>query len=558
MENEPIFEEEYELSQYEGSIDERCAWYQIKNDTLIYEYKYDIFDYDIETGKINNFNCIKVGRNKDFPSEILTEKVKKIIFNFAFIQKIDNLPSHIEELEFPDGDTEYSCYSSFNQPIDYLPYGIKIINFGTGFNQRIDNLPESIEYLTFKGSFNQPIDNLPKNVKEIKFFPWVNGPDGHYFDSSFEQPINNLPEGLEKLSLKCLNFNHPIDNLPKSIKELKLYFLNFSYPLDNLPENLEKFEFVLKSPDHLYSHNLDFLPQKLKKIGFYLKLSTPLDNLPSNLSKIKLEYLNYPIDTFPNSIRKIMIRDFNKPIKKLPINIEYLNLFLFNNTIDLSEPISDQYWDDDKKEWIKKKEVFFVLIDFNQPIDNLPEGITKIQLSTFDQPIKKTPSTLLTIRFGNYFNQDIRNLSHNITQIYFGRKFNQPLVDENGKNILPPQLKVIVFGEEFNKPIENLPKSIKLIGFGKYFDQSIDNLPEGLRILLFGYTVNQIKNKINIESISGTFFGKNTKVIERLPSTVEKIYGYLQKNPLFESFKHLVCSDSYGFNKLYGEDRDIF
>lgn len=36
----------------------------------------------------------------------------------------------------------------------------------------------------------------------------------------------------------------------------------------------------------------------------------------------------------------------------------------------------------------------------------------------------------------------------------------------------------MVFGEKFNKPVDNLPKDLKYITFGNDFNESVDMLPQ--------------------------------------------------------------------------------
>jgi len=539
MEDEPINSDE--------SLEITYALYKITDDTLFYIYGEDPISY-INCGMYSDnssnpseeeFTRIDIKDNPNFPSEILNENIKIIHFSFNFIQRIDNLPSYIEELYFDNNEIEFSCYSQFNNPIDNLPNGIKKITFGKSFNQPIDHLPETIEYLCFEGDFNQPIDKLPSGVKEISF------QCNMCLDniSMFNQPIDNLPKGLVKLYLKLYRFNYRIDNLPKNLKELHISSGTFNNPLDNLPENLE----VLFIHCDEFSHNLDHLPYNLKKLHINSNIKHPLDNLPPNLEIFDLSDVNFkfPLDNLPNSVRKICIKKCNYPFKKLPTNIEEFTISMpYDYEITNEEPIPNTYCDNGKREFVKKSGVNFYLYNYNKCIDNLPEGITYINLgNVFNQEIKKMPSTLTFIRFGTNFNQGIQNFSRNLRVIILSRYFNQPITDEDVNSILPPQLEAIYLGSNFNQPIGILPKSIKIILFGSCFDQSIDDLPEGIKIICFGLSICNITDKL-INVFSGINFGNKTKSISKLPSSLEKIYTSHSNKQIFQNYQHL-CDKNF-------------
>ena len=57
----------------------------------------------------------------------------------------------------------------------------------------------------------------------------------------------------------------------------------------------------------------------------------------------------------------------------------------------------------------------------------------------------------------------------------------------------------MIFGDEFNQPIDNLPKNLTVIAVGWKFNQSTENLPSTITELSF-YSNNKIKNNIPINA----------------------------------------------------------
>jgi hypothetical protein len=244
------------------------TWYQKKNQTLYYNFNSDIDDdyssicYHCINGKYDEEpNIFHIKTKRDFPLEIIDPSIKILKFNYLFNQNIAELPSHIEEIHFCEGNTtEMMHFSIYNKPINYLPFGIKRLYLGSEFNKKLQNLPESLEYLELKGSFNKSLDHLPNSIKEIRFEQLFGG-DGEPIINAFNKPINHLPDELEILDLNVMNFNHPLNKLPKNLKKLKLHLYQYKHNLDNLPENLEDLEISIPQS---YPFSLDKLPKNLK------------------------------------------------------------------------------------------------------------------------------------------------------------------------------------------------------------------------------------------------------------------------------------------------------
>ncbi len=116
--------------------------------------------------------------------------------------------------------------------------------------------------------------------------------------------------------------------------------------------------------------------------------------------------------------------------------------------------------------------------NFNHPIDNLPEGIINLKLSSsFNYPIDNLPSSLLFLECGIKFNQTINNLPSGLEELIIKGIFDNP-VDN-----LPSNLKKLRIYGEFNKSIDFLPIGLTELEVGPVFNQRLDNLPENLKIL---------------------------------------------------------------------------
>ena len=181
---------------------------------------------------------------------------------------------------------------------------------------------------------------------------------------------------------------------------------------------------------------------------------------------------------FRNKLHKIIIN----PNKQLSLNLSYCDITNMNilcniHTIkfdrDFNQPI------DNLPNSIEKIELYG---KFNQPIDNLPNSIKYLMLGNhFDQPINNLPNSLIKLNLGQYFNHPVDNLPNTIIELELDDSFNQPI------NNLPQSLKYLTLGNNFNQSVHNLPRTIIHLTFGYYFNQPIDNLPETITHLTFGW-----------------------------------------------------------------------
>jgi Leucine-rich repeat (LRR) protein len=155
---------------------------------------------------------------------------------------------------------------------------------------------------------------------------------------------------------------------------------------------------------------------------------------------------------------------------------------------------------------------------FNEPIDNLPEGLETLTFfcceyidSHFNQPVDNLPNSIVKIHFGNYFNQPVDNLPESLINLFF---------EKHG---------------QFNHTIDNLPSGLKTLYLGYHFNQPVNNLPLGLEVLCMGYCIfnhpiNNLPDTIN-ELILGEKFNQH---IEKVPSSIKSI---------------MLAGENYGFKK---------
>jgi len=167
-----------------------------------------------------------------------------------------------------------------------------------------------------------------------------------------------------------------------------------------------------------------------------------------------------------------------------------------------------------------------------------------------------------SIKFSHNFNEPIsRGLieifrSNNITELVFGWDFNHPI--EN----LPTGIKKIIFcSYYYDAPLDNLPHSIETIKLPKFYDHPVDNLPPSVKEIFFGEYFNQNLDYLpnNIQNIYFPFTGRFNRKLLNLPDLLEilvlprqysKKLGYIPKNikkirvhlsyPYYDELKKLV------------------
>jgi len=173
--------------------------------------------------------------------------------------------------------------------------------------------------------------------------------------------------------------------------------------------------------------------------------------------------------------------------------------------------------------------------DFNQPINNLHEGLEELFLcSSFNQDIKKIPSTLkkLTIRSA-YFDKDILINKSNLIYLkleiiglnYFEGEWVRNIVNYDKRMKLPGTLMRLELGGFNDISFEYLPDSLEelLLFKIKSFNKTLDYLPGNLRFLsLVGYNINGFFEPEYVEHMPKLFCDFN-QPLDHLPEKLEKL-----------------------------------
>jgi len=340
-----------------------------------------------------------------------------------------------------------------------------------------------------------------------------------------------LPYYIRKISTLFYN------NLPSTITYLK--YLNNRMDLRELPA-ITHIEL-----GHNYNYQLPKLPYSVTHIKFGHHFNQFLHNLPPALTHI----------TFGYSFNKFISDNY------FPLSLIYLNLSLTNNYKAYEFPSMVKY---------------LILPNFDYKYHQMPRlcnFLTSIVFgNSFNQELEKNflPSLLKRVNFNNEFNQPLQNLPQGLTHITFGDKFNQKVLhpkkikmicpkgrsssniifpdegeysvmlyrdrakliipnNEPQKSILPESVIYLKFGKMFNQKLI-LPPRLKVVSFGAMFDQIIDDLPETLkRIEIFA-------------SLDNTEISTNV-VINRLPVTHLIINTMIENLSL--SLTHLKFADSF-------------
>ncbi len=244
-----------------------------------------------------NLKIIHFGDKFNQPINCLPDSVEIIKLGKKFNQNIKKFPKNLIELYF-DSNSVFNSYSDINYSLDNLP-PLKRLCLGRTFNQPINYLPNSLEILEFpfQSNFNYPLDNLPSSIKKLTL-PY-----------DYSGLLDNLPESIEELVI--LSSKNKINKFPKSLKYLSINI--------ELVEILNKIDF-----DNLESLTVIDAGLSNKKFN---KLSNP--------DKIKSIY--YHIHYSYKYLNLTWINDNNNTKKYIPINYKndcsYVILEIIKNKI---------------------------------------------------------------------------------------------------------------------------------------------------------------------------------------------------------------------------------
>jgi hypothetical protein len=323
----------------------------------------------------------------------------------------------------------------------------------------------NLESIMFRNGFNQLVSNMPNTLISIDF------------GDKFNQPLtpDMFPPLLTSITFGD-DFNQPIppNIFPASLEGLT-FRKSFNQPLikGSLPENLEWISLGGFNQPLLK----DTLPPNLKMLllsGFNQPLTK--DSLPKKLEDISFwGPYNHPISkgVFPDSLLKIHFNDeFNQPlIEDIPME---------QNTENKSWLSGIPYPKRINECWIP----------------SLAQG--------FFQSWKKQKLQTIEIKQPD-LTQDMSNkriLPPNLKELQLGSNFDQPLyigypaqVDSSRIGCLPPTLVHLRFNGCYKYPLVEgvLPQTLESINISHGFNHPVNNriLPSGLRQLNLGNEYNQ-------------------------------------------------------------------
>lgn len=139
------------------------------------------------------------------------------------------------------------------------------------------------------------------------------------------------------------------------------------------------------------------------------------------------------------------------------------------------------------------------------------------------------PSTIKYIKFANSFNHSLDGLEEkNITHIIFGTEFNCP-VDN-----LPWTIEYLHFGNNFNHPLENLSGCMKKIVFsasGK-FNHPLDNLPNSIEYLFLPMNYSRQLDNLPNSMLNLELNYKYPHTLNNLPKSLNKFIFYYTEQKL--------------------------
>lgn len=141
-----------------------------------------------------------------------------------------------------------------------------------------------------------------------------------------------------------------------------------------------------------------------------------------------------------------------------------------------------------------------------------------IKFHKYNSIFTLTNPNINTIIFSNNYDQYLDNLPDHICTIKFGFDFDQ-LVDK-----LPISMHSIIFGNNFNKPVDNLPINLGIIEFGKKFNQCVDKLPKFVKNIIFGDDFDQLVDNLPPMLLSIKFGKFFNQFVNNLPEMVNIIF----------------------------------
>ncbi|KAF2075810.1 hypothetical protein CYY_002893 [Polysphondylium violaceum] len=393
--------------------------------------------------------------------------------------------------------THLSFGASFNQYIgeDILPKSLTHLSFGSAFDRFIspNTLPPHLRYLSFGSKFKQSLAHVPQSLTHLVVglsFVWEKGfefPQSLLY-IEFGKGLNmegslsgfKLPPKLVSLSIgPWMNTSIPMGFIPSSLRFLKVgaCATRFDLEKDSLPASLTSIEFAKDFKLHI---DQDIIPPSVTNVKWGLKYSQPLTVGMFPLSLIKLSFgydnvsLPIPKGFIPDSVTSLELH-LNSTNQQhlgeiIPSGVTYLSLSTTYPIPVGTIPNSTKY----------------LVLDNNHPLvpGLIPDSVTHLTLGpSYNQPIQANslPSSLKSLSFGLFFNQELTNLPSSVVSLSFGESFNRSI---DTLSTLTPNLKSLKMGLKFNQPINSLSPKLKQLRLNKTsFNSLISSFPSSLEHL---------------------------------------------------------------------------
>ena len=407
------------------------------------------------------------GYNQSITVE-LPDSLQELTFGYHFNKPLGvTLPDQLLTLRFGD---------HFNESLAALPRKLRSLTFGQHFNQRLDHLemPSSLESLAFGFDFNQRLPAMPQLQHLV-------------LGASFDQALGLLP--------KLLSLTWPERVLQVADVPQVEHLVSIGWPGDGIAS------LPLQSLD-TGTEQSPRLPDSLQELTLRCEARSLHLNLPAKLRSLSFKggfSPKWDSITLP-SIEALTCSRNCGQLPPLPPSLERLEVGgLFNESLGMAwPPLRSLTLGFDFNHALTDATLPSTLKSltfgcrFDQPLVNLPTHLESLTLGFhFSQPLQAVswPCTLQHLTFGDLFNEPVDDIQWpKLLTLTFGNRFNQDL------GVLPSTLLSLTFGDSFNRRIETLPPTLEVLVLGHYFNKSLEKteLPETLHTITFGRAFDKV------------------------------------------------------------------
>lgn len=182
-----------------------------------------------------------------------------------------------------------------------------------------------------------------------------------------------------------------------------------------------------------------------------------------------------------------------------------LSFIKFNKRLNFKDICKSPYFDS------------FTSVIYSEPNNLFPKSLRNLYWYNNDQLPSHLLDTLINLYLGEEYVRPLSELPSSLQKLHLGLYYNQLMPQ------LPNSLKILEFGFNYNHPLPLLPDSLQYLRLGSYFKKPLPQLPNSLIELSLGYPYN--------------------KPLPQLPNTLERLYlGNKYNHPLPKlpnSLKHL-------------------